>query len=93
MKNTTSLITVIAGAATGAVLGVLFAPKKGVKMRKEISRKSSDYARGAKDGVTDFFYEISDELMHAKDNAVKKIEKQSSRITTDLVKNFKEKVI
>ena len=92
MKNSTSMITIIAGAATGALLGVLFAPKKGTKMRKEISRKSSDYARGARDGVTDFFHEITDELMHAKDNAVKKIEKQSSKVTKDLVKNFREKV-
>jgi len=92
MKNSTSLLSILAGAATGALLGMLFAPKKGTKFRKDISRRSSEYARGAKDGVADFFHDVSDELLEARDNALKKFESKSSQITKDLVKNFKERV-
>lgn len=37
------LAGVMAGVATGAVLGVLYAPEKGSNLRKRFSRRSYDY--------------------------------------------------
>lgn len=88
MKNSTSLLTVIAGAATGAVLGLLYAPKKGSKIRKDITKKGNDYMQGAKDGITDFIHDLSDEINHVGKNTMHKIEDRSNH----LIKNIKEKV-
>ena len=46
MKNTTKLSNVVlaaaAGLATGGALGILFAPEKGRKTRKKISKKGKN---------------------------------------------------
>ncbi len=43
MKSGKVLLGVLAGAAVGALVGVLFAPDKGSKTRKKILSKSEDY--------------------------------------------------
>lgn len=62
MKNNkgTLLIAILASAAVGAGLGILYAPHKGKKTRKKI-----------KHGVTDATQDVSDWLKHAKDDLVK----------------------
>lgn len=62
MKNNKGaiLIAILASAAIGAGLGILYAPNKGSKTRKKI-----------KDGVTDTTHDVSDWLKHAKDDLVK----------------------
>lgn len=42
MKSSKSLLGVLAGAAAGATLGILFAPDKGSNTRKNISQKGED---------------------------------------------------
>ncbi|MEO8933210.1 MAG: YtxH domain-containing protein [Xanthomarina sp.] len=54
------LIAILASAAVGAGLGILYAPNKGTKSRRKI-----------KHGVTDATQDVSDWFKHAKDDLVK----------------------
>ncbi len=48
------MIGLVAGLAAGAVLGVLFAPKKGSTMRRRISQASVNYVDDIKEKFSDF---------------------------------------
>lgn len=48
------LLSVMAGVATGAVLGVLLAPEKGAETRGKISAMGKDYADTVKDKFDKF---------------------------------------
>jgi gas vesicle protein len=52
------LLGIVAGAAAGALVGVLFAPHKGSVTRKKISRTTGNYA----DGLKEKFGEMVDSL-------------------------------
>jgi gas vesicle protein len=49
MKANKIALGVLGGIATGAILGILFAPDKGVETRKKIQRKGGEYADDLKD--------------------------------------------
>ena len=96
MKNNrgTILVAVLAGAAVGAGLGILYAPNKGSKTRRKI-----------KHGVNDATQDVSDWLKHAKDDLVKtandnkeafdkKIEKTMSNMSNkaeDIISGLEDK--
>jgi gas vesicle protein len=44
MSNTKLIIAFLGGAAAGAILGVLFSPEKGSKLRHDIADKARDLA-------------------------------------------------
>ncbi|TRX31884.1 YtxH domain-containing protein [Flavobacterium sp. ZT3R18] len=51
MKADKIALGVLGGIATGAILGILFAPAKGSKTRKRILNKSCNYADEIKDKI------------------------------------------
>lgn len=59
-----TLLAFLAGAAAGAVAGILLAPDKGSETRKKILSKAKDLG----DGVTDAAKEKYDEFMSWKDS-------------------------
>jgi len=69
MNSGKVVLGVLAGAAAGALLGVLFAPHKGAVTRKKIVRRTGSYANGVKekvsellDGITEKFDQVKEEV-------------------------------
>jgi len=70
MKNTGKILTAIAaGAAAGAVLGILFAPDKGTETRKKINSQGEKLAdnikykfRRGKDKISDLKEDIAQKI-------------------------------
>ena len=60
---------VMIGAAAGAVLGILFAPDRGVETRKRISEKSGDLADALKNKFNDFVDSVTEKFQDAKEEA------------------------
>jgi gas vesicle protein len=53
---------VLTGIAAGALLGVLFAPNKGLKTRKKITAKGNELADTLKDKFNEFVDRVEDKL-------------------------------
>ena len=66
MKTGKMLVGLLSGAAIGAAIGLLFAPKKGADTRKKITETGDNYLQDAKSK----FNEFADNLNH-KVEAVK----------------------
>lgn len=63
MKSGRLLTGLVSGAAVGAALGLLFAPKKGTETRRKITESSDNYLQDAKSK----FNEFADNLSHKVD--------------------------
>ena len=62
------LLGVVAGAAAGALLGVLFAPHKGKITRKKISRGTGHYADEVKSKFNDFLDTMTEKFDKVKED-------------------------
>lgn len=60
---------IVAGAATGAILGVLFAPDKGTETRKKIAKKGTDMSDAIKNGFNSMTEAITNRFDHLKGEA------------------------
>ncbi|MDD2797291.1 MAG: YtxH domain-containing protein [Bacteroidales bacterium] len=60
----------LAGVAVGAVLGILFAPDKGLNTRRKISKTGEDFTQDLKDKFEDFIESISQKFEDVKDEVV-----------------------
>lgn len=69
-----SLFALIAGAAAGAVLGILFAPDKGEETREKIKKAASEGYDNIKDVTEDTAHELHVRARYARKemNALKK---------------------
>jgi gas vesicle protein len=82
MTTGKAILSVVAGIATGAVLGILFAPDKGTNTRKKIVRKSEDLV----DEVEETIERKYDEIEQKLENSVQRMFEKYFR-----VKNGKER--
>jgi gas vesicle protein len=78
-ESRTGILGFIAGAAVGAALGVLFAPRSGKETRERIIRKAGD----AKDDVEEFIDHAREEWGKAKGKA-----SDAATMTKDEVSDF-----
>ncbi len=69
MKSGKVFLGLLAGLATGAVLGILFAPDKGTNTRKKILDKGEGYADDVKEKLNDFLDTMSDKYETTKQGA------------------------
>ncbi|NND33692.1 MAG: YtxH domain-containing protein [Saprospiraceae bacterium] len=74
MKNTRKILTaLVAGAAAGAVVGILFAPMKGKKTRKKIAQEGQKLAHDVVDKIeqgTEKLRGMKDEIQQTLQHAV-----------------------
>jgi gas vesicle protein len=84
MSTGKTILSVMAGIAAGAVLGVLFAPEKGSNTRKNITRKGEDLANALNNKIDEKF----DELTSAVTGKIKK-----SKLQSDFVSPAKSEVM
>jgi gas vesicle protein len=82
MANTKITLGFIAGAAIGAIAGILLAPDSGAATRKKIIDKSGDLKDAVKDGITGFL----DKLQKGVDEEVKQEERNTvPKMNTDII--------
>lgn len=82
MANTKTLLGFLAGAAVGALAGILLAPDKGSETRKMISQKTGDLGESLKGSFNDFVDGIKDSYANMKSGAEDLEEKGKSRMNT-----------
>jgi gas vesicle protein len=79
MSSGKVLLSVLAGVAVGAVLGVLFAPDKGWNTRKRISKKGEDLVDDLKEKFEEFLDSISEKVDEVKEDVADISEKNKSK--------------
>lgn len=75
MSSGKILLGILAGTAAGALIGILFAPDKGVNTRKKIVSKGEEYAEDLKDKFGEFVDNVAEKYestVHSVKAEVKK---------------------
>lgn len=67
--STKTLLGFVAGAAVGALAGILLAPDKGSETRKKIGDKTTDLADSVKSSFGDFIDQVKNMYANAADTA------------------------
>lgn len=70
MSTTKVVLGVVAGAATGALLGILFAPARGAVTRRSILRKGERQVDSLKHTFNEFVDSITDKFDKVKEEVV-----------------------
>ena len=83
MKAGKVLLGVISGAAAGAAVGMLFAPKKGSDTRKQIADRSNEYVNGTKSRFSGMVDDVSHKFDSVKSQAIGKTKKTKAKIDED----------
>ncbi len=83
MKFVKTLFGLAAATGLGALIGVLYAPKKGSETRKDLTKKQKEYEKKLKKEYNKTIDKVSDE--------VKKADKKVSETTGAVQEELKDK--
>jgi gas vesicle protein len=75
-NKTNSFLAFVAGAAAGAVAGVLFAPTSGKETRDKLNKELDEFSDLARKAAAEQYNQAVDKLEDAKNSAVKYVEDQ-----------------
>ena len=78
--NGGTILALLAGAAIGAGVGILFAPDKGSNTRRKIAEKGTDLKDNIKGNFNDFVASIEDQYSNFTSNAEDVIEEGKSKL-------------
>ncbi len=73
------LLGLLAGAAIGAIAGILFAPDKGSETRKKIAKNTNEFGENLKDSFNDFVDSVKEKYRHAKSEVEDVAEKAATK--------------
>lgn len=76
------LLGVLAGAAAGAILGVLFAPEAGTETRRRLGEGSRDVANNLKSRFSDLVDNIADKYESAREGASDLIDRGKQAVSS-----------
>ncbi|MDZ7682006.1 MAG: YtxH domain-containing protein [Fodinibius sp.] len=80
------VVTALAGAASGIVIGLLFAPEKGAKVRQKLSKKGDNYLRRIKNDLEAIRAQLEKRTRQTED----KIEEQIQQKGDELVEKAQQ---
>jgi len=83
MQGGKLVLGIVAGAAVGAAIGMLFAPKAGAELRKDIADKGGDALKGIKglkDKAVDLAHKAEDKAMGLVDRGKSKLDEGISKL-------------
>ncbi len=75
MSSTKTLLGFVAGAAVGALAGILLAPDKGSETRKKVLQKTKDLGNSLKDAANGYVDSVKDSISNVK-SEVKNVKDQ-----------------
>jgi gas vesicle protein len=78
MSSSKIVVGFLAGAAVGALAGILFAPDKGSNTRKKIVNKTGDLTDSVKNSFSDFIDSVKETYSGAEDKVEKFADKAKS---------------
>lgn len=87
------VLSIAAGVAVGAIIGVLFAPDKGSATRKKIAQKRDNIVDGLNEKVNELLDTVTNKLEAVKKQAAKMVENGEAKFEameaefTDAVKS------
>lgn len=87
MKALKIITTTLGATVIGVAIGILFAPKKGSKTRRNISKRSHKYADHLSDSIDDFLDTVSHSLDSVENETArlaKKGKDQAKKVTANL---------
>ena len=91
MSSGKVLLGFLAGMASGALMGILFAPEKGSVTRSKISKKSKESVEGLKEKFNDFVDNIAEHFESSKSEAkdlYREGKSQAENVAKDIKSTF-----
>ncbi len=86
-KGSSNLLAFVVGAATGAILGILYAPDKGSNTRDKLSYQLDKYKKQLEDLLEDLIngkMEISSEAKEEGEKVVTDARQKAEKLLTDV---------